>query len=176
MLRELRSFEQLRKSWYVLFFQIPWLPEWILGRDEGRGVADAIASSCMIKEKFPPEVLEVYRRNAAQPGALTAMINYYRALFRDAVRRGISPMPVIHTPTLLIWGEEDVALSKACTYGTDQFVANLQVRYLPGISHWVQQEAPATVNAMIGAFLQDKPVPEMEAGNLPPKTGPVNYG
>lgn len=77
-----RSLAQLKKSWYMFFFQIPWLPEKMLGRLAAKGVGDAIANSSRAPEMFPDEVLDVYRNNAAQPGALTAMLNYYRALFR----------------------------------------------------------------------------------------------
>jgi len=91
------------------------------------------------------------------------MINYYRALVRGggARRQSQQGFPVISTPTLMVWGEEDVALGKESTYGTDEFVSNLTIRYLPRISHWVQQEAPEAVNAMITAFLADEPVPEL---------------
>lgn len=60
----------------------------------------------------------------------------------------------------MIWGEQDVALGKETTYGTDPFVRNLTLRYLPGVSHWVQQEAPETVNAMLEAWLLGQTVPE----------------
>ena len=155
---------QLRKSWYVLFFQLPSLPEALLGRNGARAVGDAIQRSSEAPERFPEEVLDVYRRNAAQPGALTAMINYYRALVRGggARRQQQAGFPVIETPTLMIWGEEDVALTKETTYGTEEYVRDLTIRYLPRVSHWVQQEAPETVNAMIEAFLRGRPVPHLE--------------
>lgn len=164
MQRALRSgFAQLKKSWYVFFFQLPRLPEFLLGRNHARGVAEAIAGSAVRKEQFPEEVLEVYRRNAAQPGALTAMINYYRALLRGG--GGRAPQggyPLIEIPTLMIWGEEDVALTKESTYGTEEYVKDLTIRYLPRVSHWVQQEAPEIVNAMMSAFLKGERVPEMQ--------------
>jgi pimeloyl-ACP methyl ester carboxylesterase len=53
----------------------------------------------------------------------------------------------------MIWGEDDIALSKATTYGTDRFVSNLTLRYLPGVSHWVQQDGRDAVNAMLEEFL-----------------------
>ncbi|MEQ1866827.1 MAG: alpha/beta hydrolase, partial [Micropepsaceae bacterium] len=97
--------------------------------------------------------------NALEPGALTAMINYYRAAVR-AGQRAMNPEPgTVDVPTLMIWGEEDTALGKATTYGTDRYVKDLTLRYLPGVSHWVQQEAPETVNAMIEAWLKGTPVP-----------------
>jgi pimeloyl-ACP methyl ester carboxylesterase len=60
----------------------------------------------------------------------------------------------------MVWGEQDRALGVETTYGTEEYVPNLVLRYLPGVSHWVQQEAPDTVNAMLEAWLQDKPVPQ----------------
>jgi hypothetical protein len=61
----------------------------------------------------------------------------------------------------MVWGEEDVALTKETTYGTDAFVDDLTIRYLPRVSHWVQQDAPLAVNAMMRAFLEGRPVPEL---------------
>ncbi len=157
------GWEQLKKSWYVLFFQIPGLPEALLGRDSAAGMAEVMRSSSAAPERFPDEVGEVYRRNAAQPGALTAMVNYYRALVRGggAKRQRDLGFPLIETPTLMVWGEDDVALTKATTYGTEDYVRDLTIRYLPRVSHWVQQEQPEIVNEMISAFLQGKPVPEL---------------
>ena len=59
----------------------------------------------------------------------------------------------------MIWGEVDAALGKELTYGTEKYVSNLTLRYLPNVSHWVQQEAPETVNAMIEAWLLGRAVP-----------------
>lgn len=159
MQKQIRKWAQLKKSWYVFFFQIPWLPERMLGRNDAEGIANAFRNSCEIPEQFPDEVVEVYRRNAAQPGALNAMVNYYRALLRN--RGDDTDLGVIETPTLIVWGEEDVALTKESTYGTEDYVSDLTIRYLPRISHWVQQEAPEAVNAMMAAFLKGEPVPEL---------------
>jgi pimeloyl-ACP methyl ester carboxylesterase len=155
-----KGFAQLKKSWYVFFFQIPWLPEFLLGRDAAR-LGESIRSSSVDKSRFPDEVIAVYSRNAAQPGALTAMINYYRGLVRGggSKRQAHQGYPVIETPTLMVWGEEDVALTKETTYGTEEVVRDLTIRYLPRVSHWVQQEAPEVVNAMMRSFLLDEPVP-----------------
>lgn len=157
------SWEQLKRSWYIFFFQIPGLPERMLGRDGAQGVGEMIRSSACNPERFPDEIVDVYSRNAAQPGALTAMVNYYRALVRGggAKRQQQQGFPVIQTPTLMVWGEEDVALTKETTFGTDAFVADLTIRYLPRVSHWVQQDAPEPVNAMMQAFLEGEPVPQL---------------
>jgi pimeloyl-ACP methyl ester carboxylesterase len=111
---------------------------------------------------FPPQVTEVYRHNASQPGALTAMLNYYRALLRGRRKIAARGLPVIEVPTLMIWGEDDVALTRETTYGTDAYVSDFRIRYLPRVSHWVQQEAPEQVNALILAFLHDASLPDVE--------------
>jgi pimeloyl-ACP methyl ester carboxylesterase len=161
----LRTWKQIKKSWYVLLFQLPRLPEALFRAGNYRVIGDAFRNSAVDKSRFPDEVLQVYRENAARPGALTAMLNYYRALVRGGGgrRQGALGYSVIDTPTLMIWGENDIALGKETTYGTERWVPNLTLRYLPNVSHWVQQEAPETVNAMIEAWLTGKEVPEAAA-------------
>ena len=159
MARELRTWAQRKKSWYIFFFQLPWLPERMLGARGAQAIGRAFSDMAVDKSRFPAAVTDEYRRNALEPGALKAMVNYYRAGVR-AGEKAMNPAPgLIDTPTLMIWGEEDTALSKATTFGTEQYVKDLTLRYLPGVSHWVQQEAPETVNAMIEAWLQGQPVP-----------------
>jgi pimeloyl-ACP methyl ester carboxylesterase len=157
--REFRTWAQLRKSWYVFFFQIPWVPERLMRARGGDAIRRAFVDMAIDKARFPVAVTDEFRRNAMEPGALTAMINYYRAAMR-AGSAAMNPQPgTVDTPTLMIWGEEDSALGKATTVGTDQYVSDLTLRYLPGVSHWVQQEAPEKVNAMIAAWLKGQPVP-----------------
>lgn len=150
MERALRG-RQLLRSWYVLFFQLPWLPEHLLSMFDYRAIRQAFVGMAVDKSRFPEEVLRFYRDEAARPGALTAMVNYYRALVRGggAERQRRLGYPRIDVPTLMIWGEEDAALGKETTYGTEQFVSHLTLHYLRGVSHWVQQEAPETVNRLL---------------------------
>ena len=149
------------RSWYALFFQLPWLPEKLLAAGDYRAVREAFVGMAVDKSRFPAELLQAYRDNAARPGALTAMVNYYRALVRGgSARQRALGYPRIQVPTLLLWGEKDSALGIETTYGTEQHVANLTLRYLPEVSHWVQQEAPEKVNAMLEAWLLGKPVPQ----------------
>jgi len=158
------NWNQLKKSWYVFFFQIPKLPEYLLGRDNARGIGEMIRSTFVDPTKFPQEVADVFSRNANQPGALNAMVNYYRALIRQNPRSNVKKgeFPIIKTRTLMVWGEEDVALSKETTYGTEKYVEDFTIRYLPNVSHWVQQESPEAVNAMITAFINNEPVPHAQ--------------
>lgn len=162
MERAMRSPRQLLRSWYALFFQIPVLPERLMRIAGYRAVGDAFRNMAVDKRRFPDEVLQVYRDNAARPGALTAMLNYYRALVigGGAARQRRLGYPTIDVPALMVWGERDAALGKETTYGTDTYVRNLTLRYLPNVSHWVQQEAPELVNAMLAAWLEHRPVPE----------------
>lgn len=161
MERALRRGPQLLRSWYALFFQLPWLPERLLAARGQRAIRDAFRGMAVDPSRFPDDVLDVYCEQAARPGALTAMLHYYRALLRGggARRQRALGYPVIEIPTLLLWGEEDTALGIETTYGSDRYVADLTLRTLPGVSHWVQQEAPEAVNAMLEAWLLGRPVP-----------------
>lgn len=143
----LRHWRQVRKSWYVAFFQLPVLPERALTAGGGAAVRRMFAPLAL-----PPDVLTTYTDQITQPGAATAMLNWYRAM-----RLPQSRLPdlsrVIEVPTLVVWGEQDVALDPICLEGTERYVRNLSIERLPGISHWVQQHAPDTVNGMLREFL-----------------------
>lgn len=157
--RTLRTWSQLKKSWYVFFFQLPWLPERMLGARGAEAIGRAFTEMAVDKSRFPAPVVDEYRRNAQAPGAISAMVNYYRAAMR-AGRNVMNPAPgTVDARTLMIWGEEDTALDKETTVGTEAYVKDLTLRYLPGVSHWVQQEAPEKVNVILEAWLAGTPVP-----------------
>jgi len=147
---------QRRRSLYTSFFQLPWLPEWFFRRKGAAAIEQAFRGMAIDKSRFPDDVLAVFRENVLQPGAATAMLNWYRAAGRHFGTLGRSG-GVIETPTLLVWGEEDVALGKETTLGTERYVKDLTVRYLPGVSHWVQQEAPEAVNEILASWLGGAP-------------------
>ncbi len=154
-MREIRHWRQFRKSWYIFFFQLPALPEWMMGRSGARGVKAAFYNMAVDKSRFPREVLQTYADAALRPGALKSMINYYRALIRRPDGRDIGDAHVA-VPTLMIWGEEDAALNIHCTVGTEEWVPNFTLRRFPGVSHWVQQEAPEAVNGALSDWLDRK--------------------
>lgn len=158
-LRENRT--QRRRSWYALFFQIPWLPELLLRRRGARAIGEAFRSMAVDPSRFPDEVLAVYRENALRPGALTAMLNWYRAA--RTLRDEDFEAPVLEVPTLIVWGEQDTALGVELLEGTEALVEDLTVRRLPGVSHWVQQEAPGKVNAILEAWLGGEEPPRYDA-------------
>ena len=161
MTRELKANpEQRKKSWYAAFFQLPALPEWFLTRQRGAAVARMFGEGTVRPGAVPPESVQVFVDNVLRPGGARAMIHYYRALVRGGSQRMAQRgMPLITVPTLMLWGEQDVALAKSTTYGTEDQVAQLTLRYLPEASHWIQQDDPEAVNAMMSAFLQAAPVP-----------------
>lgn len=145
---------QLKKSWYVIFFQIPWLPEKMLTARRAEGVARAFSGMAVDKSRFPEEVLDVYRTNALKPGAMTAMINWYRANFAGGLKPwSDADQPPIEIPTLMVWGEEDAALGIELTEGYGPYVKDFTLHRLPGVSHWVQQEAPEKVNPILREWL-----------------------
>lgn len=152
-----RSWRQRARSWYIAFFQLPWLPEFLLSRDHGRPIVEAILRTATFPERFSADESETYRFQAAEPGALRAMLGWYRAASRTLPAYLRQPTPPIEIPTLMIWGENDVALDKATTLGTERYVRDLQLVYLPGISHWLQQDATERVNELLTAFLQPLP-------------------
>jgi epoxide hydrolase 4 len=124
----------------------------MLRRNNADGIAKAFLNMAVDKTMFPPDVLDVYRRNALQPGALTAMINYYRANL--GILNEVAPQ--ITVPTLMCWGEEDKALDIRLTEGYGRHVRDFRLVRFPGVSHWVQQEAPDAVNAAMRAWLAEK--------------------
>lgn len=149
---------QRRRSRYAAFFQLPWLPEYMLTRRRGALIDEAFRGMAIDKARFPDDVLAVYRANALRPGGATAMLNWYRAAGRNFGDMN-APVSQIELPTLMVWGEEDSALGKELSFGTDRYVKDLTLRYLPRVSHWVQQEAPERVNEIWGAWLDGRAVP-----------------
>jgi epoxide hydrolase 4 len=151
----LKTWQQIKKSWYVYFFQLPFLPEFLIGQKGAAVIKHMFYDMAVDKTNFTPDILEAFRANAALPGALTAMINYYRARARGPdfarYRRGV--VKPIETPTLMIWGEADTALGVELTDNYQGLVTDLTLKRLPSVSHWVQQEAPQKVNDILNDWL-----------------------
>lgn len=158
-LRQLRTWDQLKRSWYMLAFQLPFLPEWRLLANDAEVVARAFTTMAVDRSRFPEEVTNVYRRAAQEPGAATAMVNYYRAMSRTKPSVSIPKPGTVDVPTLMIWGASDKALSNATTDGTERYAHDFTLRMLPDVSHWVQQEAPEKVNTILEAWLSGKEPP-----------------
>ena len=151
--RELRkSTSQRRRSAYVLFFQLPRLPERRIRRDDFAILGKMLRRDPVTKGAFSDEDIRLYTEALARPGALTAALNYYRAALRFAPRLRGRKWPD-GLKTLLVWGMRDRYLGPGLLEGLDRWVPRLTVERIPEASHWVQSDAPARVNDLLIRFL-----------------------
>ncbi|WP_306360062.1 alpha/beta fold hydrolase [Nocardia sp. CC227C] len=145
---------QLLRSWYMFFFQLPRLPELTMRRRDGIPLIDAMFRDMAVRAgTFTEADLAEYRRNILAPGSATAMVNYYRAAFRD--------FPALHridsvaAPTLVVWAENDIALGNGLARDLPgRFSGPFRIDYVPGSSHWVQEEHPALVSRLLSEHLR----------------------
>ncbi len=142
--------EQRRKSRYVQAFRLPMLPEFLLRRQNYKALAQAL-----IETKRAGTVSEAdlgaYRAAWSKPGALTAMVNWYRALLRKEflaqdIRR-------IEPRTLIIWGVEDKFAIPELAERSRRLCENGSLVYVDAATHWVQHDEPERVNALLIDFL-----------------------
>ena len=143
--------QQLLRSWYIFFFQIPVLPELLIQLDDYQVLEQAFRKMAIDPSVFTNADIEAYKNAFAKRGAVTAALNYYRNVFESGLTK--PDWGVLDVPTLMIWGENDTALGKELTYGTEQYVRDFRIKYIPNCSHWVQQERPELVNQYIREFL-----------------------
>lgn len=153
MLREMRTPDQLRKSWYIFFFQLPWLPEYWLSKNNAHEIGRMLRGAALQKDAFPRSETAKYQEAMRKPGAIKAALSYYRQLVRRGPRAYRKHNLQVEALTLLIWGEQDIALGIELTQGLDPWVPNLRVKRIPDSGHWVQQEQPEKVNTYITEFL-----------------------
>lgn len=141
MMRGLRRAAQLKKSWYMFFFQLPRIPERVIARDDFAYIRKMFGVDGFTNDEIQPYVdaLKV-------PGALTAALNYYRAAIRRVVTGRVPKTVVIDCPVLVIWGDRDRYLGKEMAEPPARFVPNARVIHLPDAPHWVQHAAAEQVN------------------------------
>lgn len=150
--RHLRTLGQLRKSWYIFFFQIPNLPERIIRRDDWAfGVRSLIGSSR--PGTFTHDDLALYRAAWSQPGAMTGMINWYRAIVQHQPKL-VGELRVT-VPTLVIWGAQDRFLDGAMAQASVDRCDDGRLLLFADATHWVQhEEAPQVIAALVDFFGQ----------------------
>jgi pimeloyl-ACP methyl ester carboxylesterase len=164
------SVPQLLRSWYMFFFLLPRVPEWVISRNNFGALDDVFKKKIARAGSFSDADIELYKQALRQPGALTAAVNYYRAnvlrlmgrkpkgkesenqtssvTARDKDNR-------IRVPTLFIFAEQDKAILPQTVKGMANFInAPYRELRIPDCSHWVQNEAPAEVNAALSEFLK----------------------
>ena len=156
------TFRQLRHSWYMFFFQLPWLPEWWASANDFDRVEKMYRETSVRQDAFTDDDIAVYKEALRQPGALTGGLNYYRANVFRSLFRGGAETPnegdgKIRVPTLFIYGEQDVAVLPQTVRNVGRFVdAPYRELRIPDSGHWVQNEAVEKVNAALLDFLTDE--------------------
>lgn len=149
--RTLRTNRRQRlRSWYIAWAQLPRLPELLL-RAFGFALLTASLRRTSSGRTFSRQELQVYRQAWSQPGALTGMLNWYRAVARYQPR--ISTRGLVQVPTLMIWGAQDVALERAMARQSIQRCKQGKLVMIAQASHWVQHEAAERVNKLLLDFL-----------------------
>ena len=159
MLKEFRklNLNQLLKSWYMFFFQIPGLPEFSLKMNDFRGFAKIIQDDAN-PGSFTDKDLEQYREAWGRPGAITAMLNWYRAMVRGGSSGSSGSSggnTIIKTPTLMLWGEQDIALDVKLAHLSIEICENGILHTFPDATHWLQHDKPDEVNEHIHKFLSE---------------------
>jgi epoxide hydrolase 4 len=150
-LEKVRRPPQLWQSWYVVFFQLPRVPELALAAGDFRILRRMFTVAPARRGAFTTEDIDAYVRAMSTPHALTAALEYYRANRRSsevALARSVG----IQAETLVLWGERDPALSLGLLDGLDRVAPRVQVRRYPDVGHWIQNEAPDEVNSEILQF------------------------
>lgn len=146
--------DQLRKSWYIFFFQFPWLPEILLRRKDWNQLLR------VLRNTVPPGVfsdsdLELYQESWSKPGSLTAMLNWYRAplLYPSKLEldAGASRAKV---PLLVIWGKHDSFTAITMAHESLAYCDDGHLEIIGTATHWVQHEHPARFNTVVSQFFE----------------------
>jgi pimeloyl-ACP methyl ester carboxylesterase len=155
--REVRHWRQLHRSWYMGFFQIPRLPEAALSAGHGYVIGAIFKRMAIHREQMPADLVRLHRQQACEPGALSAMVNYYRAALRGggAIRQRRMGYPIVSVPTLVIWGLQDHALARQNLEGLNDFVTDLMVVKIADAGHFVHEDKPEQVTREMLTWLKN---------------------
>lgn len=146
-----QNLAQLRRSWYIFFFQLPWLPEALSRLGNWRFPIMALKNSR--PGTFSDDDLDQYRRAFAQPAAYRSMIHWYRAMMQKPVKAPASGP--IRVPTLLIWGVSDKFFEREMAQPSIDRCLDGRLIFIEEATHWVQHEHPDRINELIGCFLNE---------------------
>jgi pimeloyl-ACP methyl ester carboxylesterase len=142
------SLSQRLKSWYFLLFQLPRLPEFVIARNGPKGLRNS-----SLPGSFSDDDLNHYQVAWSQPGALTAMVNWYRAIFR--YRPSTSPAIRVRVPTLMLWGAQDFALSSEMAQESIELCDDGRLVFFEDATHWVQHDKADEVSALMADFFSE---------------------
>ncbi|MBI5946464.1 MAG: alpha/beta hydrolase [Chloroflexi bacterium] len=152
----LHNSAQRKKSWYVYFFQIPWLVEWMLSKNNFENLARMLTRSGRKSTFNEADVLE-YKKAWSQRGALTAMLNWYRAAMRRGLRSAFGKKTAarrVHVPTVMLWGKHDIALSAEMAQPSIGLCDEGELTFFDRSTHWVQHDAAEEVNQKLIEFMR----------------------
>jgi len=135
--------DQQRRSRYFLLFRTPWLPELLFSFNR-------FALLNELYGPMPTAEKDEYLRAFAEPGALTAALNWYRAMDTRAAPRGNLD---VGRPVLFIWGNRDMAVSRAAVDGQRAYIKGPFQEYELDASHWLMEEVPDQVTPRVLAHL-----------------------
>lgn len=142
---------QVLRSWYIFFFQLPWLPEVLFSAFHFR-----VGSRSLLRSSrpgtFSTEDLAQYRAAWSQPGALTSMIHWYRALFRYPTK---FPDRTVRVPTRILWGERDAFLLSEMAHESLRYCTDAELYTFANAGHWLQHEESARVSERLIEFFRN---------------------
>jgi len=142
--------DQRLRSWYMLFFQLPVVPETVLRLDGYRLLERAMERTSR-PGTFSADDFEWYRRAWGQPGAMAAMLNWYRALAR---RPSTPPARTrVDVPTRIIWGGRDRFIGRDLARESAGLCEQGRLVLLEEATHWVQHEEADRVTSLLLEFL-----------------------
>ncbi|GAA4409836.1 epoxide hydrolase EphM [Nibrella viscosa] len=152
----LRQPRQLVRSWYIIFFQLPWIPETLVKWRNYRLMVQALLGTSR-PGTFRRDDLKQYKQAWGQPNAFRSMINWYRAAVRKPPTERIKP--TIQVPTLILWGKQDRFLMAEMARQSLAYCAEGELVYVEEATHWLQHEEAARVNtALIDFFARFGPL------------------
>jgi pimeloyl-ACP methyl ester carboxylesterase len=143
------SLSQLRKSWYMFFFQIPLLPEAILRNNDWAYAAGMLRRSGK-SGSFSDADIEQYRRAWWWEDAFTSMLNWYRAALQ--MPPDLTGNMHVHVPTLMLWGANDIALGREMAQPSIELCDHGKLVLFENTSHWIQHDKAAAVNKHLLEF------------------------
>ncbi len=155
----LTNWKQFKMSWYIFFFQLPFIPEWWLHKNLKNIFWRMLRGWAINKNAFQKEDIEQYEKAFANKSDFTGPLNYYRAASRALFDKDFRTIPQYNMDTLIIWGESDKALGKWLIDDLEKyFTRNFEIKYISNCSHWVQQEQPELVAQYILSFTKTKTI------------------
>ena len=155
MAKGVKQLRQMLRSWYIMYFQLPVLPELTIRFRDYAILRRIFRKDPVRRDAFTEEDIDKYVEALSQPGALTAAINYYRAASRHGLAK---PIKRIDEEVLVIWGERDAYLGSNLAEPPPKLVPNVRVERIDDASHWVQADRPERVNEFIVDFVRKDPV------------------